>query len=139
MKKSIISTVAASSMLYANVNAINPKVSKTILEDNIEMIDTDLNRVYQWRIETESGIFAGVCKSIDEINEEIKKLTKNDKVITKNITPISLVKFDKGKKIYTWSVVTKNGHATGESTSLEEAKNMVTAFEAKKNYGIQYY
>tara|TARA_R110002096_G_scaffold431563_1_gene646974 strand:- start:11412 stop:11852 length:441 start_codon:yes stop_codon:yes gene_type:complete len=132
MKKSIISAVAASSILYANVNAINPNIGKTIFKNNTEMADTDLNQLYQWRIETESGIFTGVCESIDEINDEIKQLTKNDKVITKNITPISLGKFVKGEKTYTWTVITKSGYAIGASPSLDEAKNMINSFGVKK-------
>lgn len=140
-KKSIITKgLIASSMLYANVHAANPLIKDVFINNKVESVarynTTEVNngfsQMYQWHIETESGIFSGICKTIDEVNKEIIQSCKNEKIITKNITPSYLNENEIGDKIFTWSVVTKKGNASGQSGTLEEAQSSVKLFEPKE-------
>ena len=121
MKKSLIATgIVASSMLYGNVSSANPRGRQS-----------SLTPAYQWTIETESDVYTGTCSSITEVNKEISKLTKNQKVLKKNISPIPMMidhALEEGNNIYTWNIVTIYGHASGVSTNLEEAKKVVESF-----------
>ncbi|ALJ05130.1 hypothetical protein APS56_08325 [Pseudalgibacter alginicilyticus] len=118
-------------MLYASVNATNPTKEETIIKTNY-LEDHNITEFYQWRIKTESGIFSGASQTINEVNKDISALTQNTKVITKSITPIVINKNKLGEKIYTWSIITKKGHASGQSLSLEEAKNMLKSLHTEK-------
>lgn len=129
-KKSIISKgLIASSMLYASLNASNTIKEDTFKKDTPIENNSNITEIYQWRIKTENGIFSGASNTMDEVNEAISALTQKTKIITKSITPIAMSKNKPSEKIYTWSVVTKNGHASGQSASLADAKNMMGLFD----------
>ncbi|MFG6686320.1 hypothetical protein ACGK9U_07050 [Mariniflexile sp. HNIBRBA6329] len=120
MKKAIIATgIVASSMLYNNT-----------AEAKISNSNSYTTASYQWTIETEFDVFTGTCESINKVNEEIAHVAKGEKILKKNITPMPFIDnaLEAGEKIYTWNVVTNNGHSTGVSTSLEEAQRIVNSF-----------
>tara|TARA_R110002049_G_scaffold309311_1_gene521169 strand:- start:22044 stop:22484 length:441 start_codon:yes stop_codon:yes gene_type:complete len=132
-KKSIISKgLIASSMLYASVNASNPKREAAFAEDEKIEMNNKVTQFYQWRIETDKGIFAGASQTMHEVNKDITAITNGSKIITKSITPMATGTNKPDEKIYTWSIVTLKGHASGQSVSLEEAKNMVKSFDTEK-------
>ena len=130
--KSIISKgLIASGMLYASVNASNPTREVAFTKAN-HIENNNITEIYQWRIKTEDGIFSGASQTMNDVNKDIGDLTQNTKIITKSITPIAMSENKLGEKIYTWSVITKKGHASGQSTSLEEAKTMLKSFDTEK-------
>ncbi|MFB9057410.1 hypothetical protein ACFFU9_11730 [Mariniflexile ostreae] len=138
-KKSIITKgLIATGMLYANVNA-SVASQEDVIKDNIETalkhtnmdVENGVNQIYHWRIETEAGVFSGACKSIDEVNKEIEKHAGASKVFTKSITPITLSENETGDTLFTWSVITKKGHASGQSATLEEAQHMIKLFHSE--------
>ncbi len=115
MNKSILTTsLIASSRLYAKVRTTIPK--------------NNTNKAYKWQIETEIGIFTGICPTINAVNKEITMLTNNARILKKNIIPMILTNEDPEHKIYSWNVITNNSNVTGESTSLKEAQRAVKSF-----------
>lgn len=133
MKKAIIlKDLLASNMLDDNINTTNIINQEEYRQQSNDVVNDNYTQLYEWRIEIESGIFTGISDSIDNVNEDIESLANNEKLITKNIIPISLNKYESGEKIYTWNVITNNGQTTGQSTSLQEAKKMIKFFRSKK-------
>jgi hypothetical protein len=94
------------------------------------MLKKNITRVYKWYIETEIGAFTGTSLSIDDVNKEITLLTNNAKVLKKNMIPMSFINKNQEGKVYTWSVITNKGQASGLSNSLKEAKRIVNSFIA---------
>lgn len=126
MKKSILETnILQSDLLYAHSRKANTK--KTDSHRHHKMME-----VYEWRIETEIGNFSGTCLSINDLNKEIALLTKNVKILKKNIIPIAIMNDHLDNKIYTWNVITNFGHASGVSLSLEEANRVIDSFGSKE-------
>lgn len=97
-------------------------------ENDNKITEDHVSQVYKWSIETKIGVFTGTCLSIDDVNQEIAQLTKNAKILKKNIMPISSIYENKEDKIYTWNVITKNSEASGITTSLKEAQNALNLF-----------
>ena len=125
MKKSIIAPgLIASSMLYANTMTAHQENN----DNNNQKIESNTTDFYKWSIETENGEFTGTCLTINDINKEIGILTNNAKILKKNIIPTSLTNENLKDKVYTWNVITKNGQASGISSSLEEAQKVVNSF-----------
>jgi hypothetical protein len=119
MKKVIITTgIVASSMLYNN----------TVTAKNSN--NSYITSAYEWTVETEFDVFTGTCESINEVNREIAHVTKEKKILRKNIMPIPLINdaLEETETIYTWDVVTNNGHSFGTSTNLEEAQSIINSF-----------
>lgn len=120
MKKAIIATgIVASSMLYNNTAKAKNSNSTSYATS-----------AYQWTIETAFDVYTGTCESINEVNEEIANVVKGERILKKNITPMPFIDnaLEEGEKVYTWNVVTHNGHSKGVSTSLEEAQSIVNSF-----------
>ena len=135
MKKSILTTgLIASSIIYGNSMAANPEnneVLDVLLENNNNNINikAETMQVYQWVIETEHGIFTGTCTSMHDVNEEINMLIDNTKILKKNIVPVTSIRDSLKNKIYTWTVIINNEHASSVLSNQEEEKREIRVFE----------
>lgn len=92
---------------------------------NVTSVENKETHAYKWTIETVLGTFTGTCLTINDLNEEIRMLTNNSKILKKNIIPVNEKVED---RIYTWLVTTNSGQISGVSVSLEDAKKVINSF-----------
>ncbi len=124
MKKILLTlTLIVTSISLTNAAELDLLDKQLLNNDPIKTVSK--TQIYQWTVKTPETVFTGTSKTLKEANNQIASLTKYSKVIQKEVATITLSSDNNTKHIYTWSVVTDRGYATGVATSLEQANTML--------------
>ena len=131
--KRLILTLTILTATILNVNAAELDLldtqlfNKNIKSDakNPEKKTNNKTEIYKWTVKTSTEVFTGTSDNLENANQQIEALTQSSKILQKNISSVHLNNAKNIDRIYTWSVVTDRGYATGVATSIQQANSMV--------------
>ncbi len=127
MKNSIL-TLAITVLSILSVQAINNPAYSILDETNATLFKGDIVKIFDWKVETNKGKYAGTSLSLKEAQHMISLTSKDEIIKSTELTSYYVLKSDlasNAKRNYFWEVKTNTGRASGYASSLEYARQMI--------------
>ncbi|MBP0904696.1 hypothetical protein ACFSKN_10570 [Mariniflexile gromovii] len=124
MKKSIliIATVAFSIL---NINATNENKTLNTSTEVVTFTKENIAQVFDWKVETDKGIYSGTSLSLDSAKEMIALSSSGEIVLGTEIQSYLVLKSETSNRNYFWEVETETGSAKGYASSEDYANKMI--------------
>lgn len=127
LKKSIL-VIATITLSLLNVNASNTKTPIFSSTEITTLTRNNIAQVFDWKVETNKGIYSGTSLSLENAKEMIVLSTTGEIIIGTEITSYFVLKSDitsNTKRNYFWEVETATGNAKGYASSEAYAHKMI--------------
>ncbi|MFV0540725.1 MAG: hypothetical protein ACK5MZ_05735 [Aestuariibaculum sp.] len=116
--KKLILIIASIMFVISNINAAN---------ENPIITKSDLILIFNWKAETEKGIYSGTSSTLQEAREIMLLASSGELITGTEITSYYILKSEANStnRNYFWEVDTVTGRARGYSSSLDYAHKMI--------------
>jgi len=124
--KKIALIIAIAVLGLFNLNATNLLKGKPVV--NLEFTSNKIIKIYDWKLELETGFFSGTSLSMEDAQKALSLISKGEFVLQKQITSYYVLQSDvytANYRMYFWEVKSENGYAKGFASSKEKAKKLI--------------